>query len=111
MTTSRNEGSGGFRNFEEERFDFPENIQAETSGFASSMQLVQSVALSRPFLLAVIAFLVYRLWVSSRAGNGVAKSSISVIDSGRHSLSQDRLSVRKSQRPMLIPSMTSSGKR
>jgi hypothetical protein len=103
--------AGGFRGFEDEKFDFPETSNIETSTLTTSIQMVKTVALARPFLLAVIGFLLYRLWVVSRAHSAEKKSGVSVLDAGRSSISQDRVSIRKSQRPNMLPPVTMTGKK
>jgi hypothetical protein len=103
--------ANGFRGFEDERFDFPEAAQVETSTLTTSIQMVKTIALARPFLLAVIGFLLYRLWVVSRGQSADKKSGVSVLDAGRSSISQDRVSLRKSQRPSMLPPVTMAGKK
>jgi hypothetical protein len=111
MSFPKSDDVGGFRNLEDERFDFPDVIRTESSGMSSTIQMVQSIALSRPFLLAVIAFLIYRLWVSSRGDGKDGKANITVADIGRSSIQQERLSLRKSQRPNVAPPVTMASTR
>ena len=82
-------------NIDDDRFDFPEPISSTTSSLTTSLELVKSVVLSRPFLLALVAFLSYRLWLVPSA----VKTGPAMVSVDRTSVVQDRLSVRKSQRP------------
>lgn len=79
--------------FEDDHLDIPLAV-SQPSLVSASLELGRSVLLSRPFLLAVIVFLSYRLWFSSRpkAPAGGADKQPSVTD---------RMSLRKSVRPSL----------
>lgn len=119
------EGKNGAM-FEEEHFDFVEPVPKgftssnQMSGLSASLELVKSIALSRPFLMAVIAFLLYKLWNSGASGNSRKSSSggpsiisVETVGSGKQSVRQDRLS-RKSQHhapPFVdnIPPVTMAG--
>jgi hypothetical protein len=95
--------------FEDDHFEFPEPIPVSSaSPFTTTLELVKSVALSRPFLLALIVFLSYRLWMgSSRPSN----NSSNPLESRKLSHVSERLSVKKSQRvpiPMGVPSVTAA---
>lgn len=84
------------RTFEEEHFDFPDVVVGHTSTMNTTLDLVKSVALSRPFLLAVIAFLIYRLW---KAPSGTAILSVTEVPNK----TSERMSVKKSIKSMLPP--------
>lgn len=50
----------------QEGYDFhPGHVQKQST-VMSILDMVKSVALTRPFLLAIIAILVYKLWSSSK---------------------------------------------
>jgi len=86
----------GAPNFEDDHFDFPEPMPASPSStMETALELLKSVILSRPFLLALIAFLSYRLWVTT-----TKSSQPSNVDTKRSSIAMERVSVRKSQRPL-----------
>lgn len=96
--------------FEDDHFEFPEPVPVSSaSPITTTLELVKSVALSRPFLLALIVFLSYRLWVgSSRPSNS---SSSNPLESRKLSHVSERMSVKKSQRapiPMGVPSVTAA---
>jgi len=97
------------QNFEDDHFDFPEPIvSGPSSTLNTALDLMKSVVLSRPFLLALVAFLSYRLWMAP------SPKSLSVIntDVKRSSVVPERVSVRKSQRPLpsVIPPVTAAKK-
>lgn len=93
------------RTFEEEHFDFPDVVVSQTSSMNTTLDLVKSVALSRPFLLAVIAFLIYRLWKSP---SGPTIMSLTEVPNK----SSERMSIKKSVKSVLPPvTMATSGKR
>lgn len=82
-------------NFENDNFDFPEPAPSSpASSLTTSLELVKSVVLSRPFLLALVAFLSYRLWLAPSA----SKNGPAMVSVDRTSVVPERLSVRKSQR-------------
>lgn len=96
-------------NFEDDHFDFPEPIvSGPSSTFNTALELAKSVVLSRPFLLALIAFLSYRLWMAPSA----KLPSLINTDNQRSSVLADRVSVRKSQRPLpsMVPPVTMAKK-
>lgn len=83
-------------NFENDNFDFPEPAASSpVSSLTTSLELVKSVVLSRPFLLALVAFLSYRLWLAPSA----SKAGPAMVSVDKTSAVPERLSVRKSQRP------------
>jgi hypothetical protein len=97
-------------NFEEDHFDFPEPIvSGPSSTFSTATELVKSIVLSRPFLLALVAFLSYRLWLApvSKLNNSSSNN-----DAKRSSIVPERMSVRKSQRPLpsIVPPVTMAKK-
>jgi hypothetical protein len=78
--------------FEDDHLDIPLAV-SQPSMLSASLELGRSILLSRPFLLAVIVFLSYRLWVSSR--------SRPTPSPAEKPSSSDRLSLRKSIRPSI----------
>lgn len=50
----------------QEGYDFHPGQVQKQSTVMSILDMVKSVALTRPFLLAIIAILVYKLWSSSK---------------------------------------------
>lgn len=96
-------------NFEDDHFEFPEPIvSGPSSTLNTTLELAKSVVLSRPFLLALIAFLSYRLWMAPSA----KLPSLVSIDNQRSSVVPERVSVRKSQRPLpsIVPPVTMAKK-
>jgi hypothetical protein len=96
-------------NFEEDHFDFPEPVVSGPSSYmTTSLEMVKSVVLSRPFLLALIAFLSYRLLITSSA----KPHSHNASENRRSSIVPERVSVRKSQRPLpsIVPPVTMAKK-
>jgi len=87
--------------FEDDHLDLPLAV-SQPSMISASLDLGKSILLSRPFLLAVIFFLAYRVWFSGKASKpnvvSVDKSSVSGID---------RTSLRRSLR---APSVTMASK-
>lgn len=73
-------------------YDFHPGQVQKQSTIMSMLDMVKSVALTRPFLLAIIAILVYKLWSNS------IKTKQSQVTSG---ITSDRASI-KSQRLQAI---------
>ena len=98
----------GAPNFDDDHFDFPEHACCPSSTMDTALELLKSVILSRPFLLALIAFLSYRLWMAPSGKN----FSVINTDVKRSSVIPDRVSVRKSQRllPSVVPPVTAAKK-
>jgi len=96
-------------NFEDDHFDFPEPIvSGSSSPMNTTLELIKGVVLSRPFLLAIIVFLSYRLWLAPSGSKG---NLLSLPGEKRSSIVPERVSVRKSQRPMNIPPVTMAAKK
>lgn len=72
---------------------------------STSLEMGRSILFSRPFLLAVIFFLIYRLWFASRG----SKMNVIKMDGVPSSIAPaDRVSLRKSLR---APSVTMAPKK
>jgi hypothetical protein len=97
-------------NFEDDHFDFPEPISTgPSSTLNTALDMTKSIVLSRPFLLALIVFLSYRLWV---APSVKFPTSLKTSENRRSSILPERVSVRKSQRPLpsIVPPVTMAKK-
>lgn len=70
-------------------YDFHPGQVQKQSTVMSMIDMVKSIALTRPFLLAVIAILVYKLWSSSVKAKQA--SVISGVTSERASIKSQRL--------------------
>lgn len=90
--------------FEDDHLDLPLAI-SQPSMLSTSLEMGRSILFSRPFLLAVIFFLIYRLWFSSRG----SKMNVIKMDGVPSSIAPaDRVSLRKSLR---APSVTMAPKK
>ena len=103
--------------FDEDHFDFADAVPSgftssnQISSMTATMELVKSIALSRPFLLAVIAFLLYKLWnagssSSSKKSSGPSIISVETVGSGRTSIHQEKLSRKSTKNVSGIPPVT-----
>ena len=100
-------------NIEDENFDFIDAVSSskQSSNMTATLDLVKSVALSRPFLLAVIAFLLYKVWNTASAKSAVPATtgpSIVSVESvgGKTSIQQEKVSRKSQRNPVGIPPVT-----
>lgn len=70
-------------------YDFHPGQVQKQSTFMSVLDMVKNVAFTRPFLLAIIAVLVYKLWANSVRAK--QSSAVSGVTSERMSVKSQRL--------------------
>ena len=103
-TAHRNPDQNPSSSFEDDHLDLPLAI-SQPSMLSTSLEVGRSILFSRPFLLAVIFFLIYRIWFSGKT----AKPNVIKMDGIPSSIPPaDRVSIRKSLR---APSVTMAPKK
>lgn len=101
---SSNETSQGPHSvFEDDHLDLPLAV-SQPSMISTSLDLGKSILLSRPFLLAVIFFLAYRVWFSGKT----PRPNVISVEKTSPGSGVDRMSLRRS---MKAPSVTMAPKK